>query len=349
MNYFHDDHAADGWWLPVAGGEEDMAAAAGSGVAGMLGGYSTRDGLFELVWQGGGGSGSGASEAERKPAVSCVRVPPAVSCFRVPPRFKPPEPVTAPPEVLQPRPAPSEDDMAAWLRAIVKGEEHASDGGGGGGGHEQTALRPHDPAKGSSDTSTATRSASPERRQKLAVTEDMVTMDASGNDPGERRKATGRERRSHHGDTHNLTEKRRRHKINEKLKTLQQLVPGCDKQSNHASTLDQTIQYMKALQQQVQAMSVGTGRPPPAAEAAVYPVVQPQYVAAPMVLGAPPAAMVPFGHMLQMPHYPTMMMPAAAAPPMYPAPAAAAPRTVLYPWSSSAKGKGGSSSHRRQK
>jgi hypothetical protein len=39
-------------------------------------------------------------------------------------------------------------------------------------------------------------------------------------------------------------------------------------QSNHASTLEQTIQYMKWLQHQVQAMSVVSPppvRPPPAA------------------------------------------------------------------------------------
>ncbi|CAN6352249.1 unnamed protein product [Urochloa humidicola] len=124
-----------------------------------------------------------------------------------------------------------------------------------------------------------------------------------------------------------MTEKRRRHKINEKLRTLQQLVPGCDK-CNQASTLDQTIQYMKSLQQQVQAMSFGPASP--TAAAAMYrPVVQ-RPVAVPMmppaaapavVLSAAPA-MVPFRAMLQLPQYPTavpVMMPAAAAaPPLCP-------------------------------
>ncbi|KAG0521548.1 hypothetical protein BDA96_08G170600 [Sorghum bicolor] len=40
--------------------------------------------------------------------------------------------------------------------------------------------------------------------------------------------STGRGKRSHHhAEAHSLTEKRRRLKIKEKLKTLQQLVPGC--------------------------------------------------------------------------------------------------------------------------
>uniref|UniRef100_A0A0E0RJL3 BHLH domain-containing protein n=1 Tax=Oryza rufipogon TaxID=4529 RepID=A0A0E0RJL3_ORYRU len=45
---------------------------------------------------------------------------------------------------------------------------------------------------------------------------------------------------------------KRRCKINENLKTLQQLVPVCDKSNNQASTLDKTIRYMKSLQQHAQ-------------------------------------------------------------------------------------------------
>jgi hypothetical protein len=115
-------------------------------------------------------------------------------------------------------------------------------------------------------------------------------------------------------------------------------------QSNQASTLDQTIHYMKSLQHQVQAMS-SAGLLAPAA--AAYPaVVQPRCVplgttppvpfqaAAPttMVLGgyhppSSPATMVPFGTtaVLQLPHYPgdaaAVMVPVE---PLYPAAAAPA-------------------------
>ncbi|OQU79507.1 hypothetical protein SORBI_3008G153801 [Sorghum bicolor] len=83
--------------------------------------------------------------------------------------------------------------------------------------------------------------------------------------------STGRGKRSHHhAEAHSLTEKRRRLKIKEKLKTLQQLVPGCPNNSNQASTLDQTIRYIKSLQQHIlQAMS---GMKP--TSVAVCPVVQ---------------------------------------------------------------------------
>ncbi|OEL36615.1 hypothetical protein BAE44_0002366 [Dichanthelium oligosanthes] len=210
---------------------------------------------------------------------------------------------------------PSEDEMASWLCAIVRGEELAilNDDDG----------RRDVPAKGSGDASTTTDKTA----EKLPV-----TAEAKG------------------------TKKRRRHKINERLKTLQQLVPGCYK-SNQVSTLDQTIKYMKSLQHHVQAMSIGPAHP---AAAAMYPVVPSQYVppaapvampmsAAPMVLGQPPT-MVSFGAMLlPLPRYPAavpVMMPAAAAPPR--APGGARSSASHQQGSSRSKGRG-SSSMRHQK
>jgi len=140
----------------------------------------------------------------------------------------------------------------------------------------------------------------------------------------------------------------------------------CNFQSNQASTLDQTIQYLKSLQHHVQAMSIGPARP----AAAAVPVVPPQYAppgappvmpAAPVVLAASAqTTMVPFGAMLQtMPHYPAavpVMMPASAAPLSYSYPAAPPPRAAAVApggagsssashrhGSSSRKGKGGRS------
>nr|XP_020173801.1 transcription factor APG-like [Aegilops tauschii subsp. strangulata] len=114
--------------------------------------------------------------------------------------------------------------------------------------------------------------------------------------------------------------KRRRCKISDRLRTLQQLVPGCDK-TNQESTLDQTIKYMKSLQQQVQAMIM---RQAPA----VYPTMHTASAPAVMVppgAGGPvpllPAEMAPFGAMLPCPPSPyhAVMAPAPAPPPpLYP-------------------------------
>ncbi|KAG7036275.1 Transcription factor PIF1 [Cucurbita argyrosperma subsp. argyrosperma] len=52
-------------------------------------------------------------------------------------------------------------------------------------------------------------------------------------------------------DVHNLSERRRRDRINEKMKALQELIPRCNK-ADKASMLDEAIEYLKSLQFQVQ-------------------------------------------------------------------------------------------------
>ncbi|URD93377.1 hypothetical protein MUK42_36991 [Musa troglodytarum] len=64
-----------------------------------------------------------------------------------------------------------------------------------------------------------------------------------------------RTKRSRVAEVHNLSEKRRRNKINEKMRALQQLLPHCDK-VDKVSVLDEAIEYLKTLQLQVQMMSM---------------------------------------------------------------------------------------------
>ncbi|XP_019053425.1 PREDICTED: transcription factor UNE10-like [Nelumbo nucifera] len=54
---------------------------------------------------------------------------------------------------------------------------------------------------------------------------------------------------------HNQSERRRRDRINQKMKALQKLVPNSSK-TDKASVLDEVIEYMKQLQAQIQIMSV---------------------------------------------------------------------------------------------
>lgn len=68
-------------------------------------------------------------------------------------------------------------------------------------------------------------------------------------------------RRSRATEVHNLSERRRRDKINEKMRALQELIPHCNK-SDKASMLDEAIQYLKSLQLQVQLMWMGGGMAP---------------------------------------------------------------------------------------
>ncbi|KAL0553915.1 hypothetical protein IC582_007819 [Cucumis melo] len=75
-------------------------------------------------------------------------------------------------------------------------------------------------------------------------------------------------KRSRAAEVHNLSERRRRDRINEKMKALQELIPRCNK-ADKASMLDEAIEYLKTLQLQVQMMSMGCGMVP-----MMYPGVQ---------------------------------------------------------------------------
>uniref|UniRef100_A0A0D9VMC8 BHLH domain-containing protein n=1 Tax=Leersia perrieri TaxID=77586 RepID=A0A0D9VMC8_9ORYZ len=72
------------------------------------------------------------------------------------------------------------------------------------------------------------------------------------------RPARPRGKRSRAAEVHNLSEKRRRSRINEKMKALQSLVPNSSK-TDKASMLDDAIEYLKQLQLQVQMLSMRNG------------------------------------------------------------------------------------------
>ncbi|TKW29439.1 hypothetical protein SEVIR_3G394133v4 [Setaria viridis] len=307
------------YYCPGSGG------AGAEGFLGMFGDRHSSGDLFDLVRQGGAGGGSGMDDDVQPSHL--------------------PSSSAAPP--------PSEHEMAAWLYTIVRGDElvftgndgHPGDLAGHAAAVDDQQAAPVKEAAGDKREKVDDQQAADHKREhKLHKTEEKFCAEDSASF-WLRKKITGGARKSHNAETHNLTEKRRRCKINEKFKTLQQLVPGCDK-SNQVSTLDQTIQYIKSLQQQIQAMSSGCGVKP----TAVYPVVAAPPAAAAsglmtpaaaaaapgvlvrghaQVLLAPPPAMVPFGALLPLVHhhqYPAAM---ASAPMLYPAAAAAAPNVSV--------------------
>ncbi|KAI4387278.1 hypothetical protein MLD38_005121 [Melastoma candidum] len=65
-------------------------------------------------------------------------------------------------------------------------------------------------------------------------------------------------RKSRAAEVHNLSERRRRDRINKKMKALQELIPHCNK-TDKASMLDEAIEYLKSLQLQLQVMWMGGG------------------------------------------------------------------------------------------
>ncbi|KAI5419573.1 transcription factor bHLH49 [Lathyrus oleraceus] len=65
-----------------------------------------------------------------------------------------------------------------------------------------------------------------------------------------------RARRGQATNSHSLAERVRREKISERMKFLQDLVPGCSKVTGKAMMLDEIINYVQSLQQQVEFLSM---------------------------------------------------------------------------------------------
>lgn len=101
-------------------------------------------------------------------------------------------------------------------------------------------------------------------KRKSRDTEDSEchSEDVEDESVGVKKGAAGRgvagSKRSRAAEVHNLSERRRRDRINEKMCALQELIPNCNK-VDKASMLDEAIEYLKTLQLQVQMMSMGAG------------------------------------------------------------------------------------------
>lgn len=65
-----------------------------------------------------------------------------------------------------------------------------------------------------------------------------------------------RARRGQATDSHSLAERVRREKISERMKFLQDLVPGCNKITGKAGMLDEIINYVQSLQRQVEVRNI---------------------------------------------------------------------------------------------
>ncbi|KAJ1394769.1 Myc-type, basic helix-loop-helix [Sesbania bispinosa] len=88
--------------------------------------------------------------------------------------------------------------------------------------------------------------------------EDTELKSAVGNKGSQR---SGSARRNRAAEVHNLSERRRRDRINEKMRALQQLIPHSSK-TDKASMLEEAIEYLKSLQLQLQVMWMGSGMAP---------------------------------------------------------------------------------------
>ncbi|KAL6893537.1 hypothetical protein ACP4OV_007635 [Aristida adscensionis] len=136
----------------------------------------------------------------------------------------------------------------------------------GGRGHEATVASSSGRSNGCFGTTATTEPTSTSNRsskRKRLDTEDSESRseDTESESAGAARKPPQKlttARRSRAAEVHNLSERRRRDRINEKMRALQELIPHCNK-TDKASMLDEAIEYLKSLQLQVQMMWMGSG------------------------------------------------------------------------------------------
>ncbi|KAL1813987.1 hypothetical protein DCAR_0626390 [Daucus carota subsp. sativus] len=104
------------------------------------------------------------------------------------------------------------------------------------------------------------------RKQK---TEQNITSNSRGKQSGKQAKENSdsgdaakdsyihvRAKRGQATNSHSLAERVRRERISERMRLLQELVPGCNKITGKAVMLDEIINYVQSLQQQVEFLSM---------------------------------------------------------------------------------------------
>ncbi|KAF6140017.1 hypothetical protein GIB67_001758 [Kingdonia uniflora] len=128
------------------------------------------------------------------------------------------------------------------------GQDNERDKGNGGAPHQSHG----EPARGSSEnkqkgddnpncTSKATKGGKDASQASDPPKEDYIHV---------------RARRGQATNSHSLAERVRREKISERMKFLQDLVPGCSKVTGKAVMLDEIINYVQSLQKQVEHLSM---------------------------------------------------------------------------------------------
>ncbi|CAL5417989.1 unnamed protein product [Camellia sinensis] len=123
-----------------------------------------------------------------------------------------------------------------------------------------------DPNTDNSGNSSEYREVQDGKKQKI---ERNVSADLHGKQTGKQPKGSSnsgeetkenyihvRARRGQATNSHSLAERVRRERISERMRLLQELVPGCNKITGKAVMLDEIINYVQSLQQQVEFLSM---------------------------------------------------------------------------------------------
>ncbi|KAK4748349.1 hypothetical protein SAY87_014935 [Trapa incisa] len=101
-----------------------------------------------------------------------------------------------------------------------------------------------------------------EKKQKIEQFDNTISRgnqtkeDSNSGEPPKENYIHIRARRGQATNSHSLAERVRREKISERMRMLQELVPGCNKITGKAVMLDEIINYVQSLQQQVEFLSM---------------------------------------------------------------------------------------------
>ncbi|EEC73857.1 hypothetical protein OsI_08622 [Oryza sativa Indica Group] len=180
-------------------------------------------------------------------------------------------------------------DLASMCYGSLGGEPplapEASNGSGSTGGGGSFRKRRPDDAKGESNSICKRQRGKQQQQQQPCHPDQMAAAVGKGRPerarPGAKKKAEVaspkdspatsastvtagqktdyihvRARRGQATDSHSLAERVRRERISERMRYLQELVPGCNKVTGKAGMLDEIINYVQSLQKQVEFLSM---------------------------------------------------------------------------------------------
>ncbi|XP_031125643.1 transcription factor bHLH74-like isoform X2 [Ipomoea triloba] len=99
-----------------------------------------------------------------------------------------------------------------------------------------------------------------EKKHKMGQNDDSARWKSSG-EPRKENYVHVRAKRGQATNSHSLAERVRREKISERMRLLQELVPGCNKIAGKAVMLDEIIKYVQSLQQQFLSMKLAAVNP----------------------------------------------------------------------------------------
>ncbi|CAH9082713.1 unnamed protein product [Cuscuta europaea] len=116
-------------------------------------------------------------------------------------------------------------------------------------------ITDHTPESSLTHSESATKNSGGRRKRKKNG-EEEVQVEEEEEQQQQREVVHVRAKRGQATDSHSLAERVRREKINERLRCLQEIVPGCYKTMGMAVMLDEIINYVQSLQNQVEFLSL---------------------------------------------------------------------------------------------